>query len=89
MLSQKIFTKPQVLAALIVAAVTVVAALPGRDSAESAFATQKDLPRLKAGSKRPRASTRRNYPPTPAERATQSARSQPLRQAKTATPILS
>lgn len=75
MLSQKIFTKPQVLAALIVAAVTVVAALPGRDSAESAFATQKEPIDVKGGNKRPRAVYSVQLLTGPSERATRVARS--------------
>lgn len=75
MLNQKIFNKPQVLAAaLIVAAVTLLAALPGRDDAESAFATQKETTKGKDESKMPRATYSAQLPIEAGQRAIRVAR---------------
>lgn len=75
MLSQKTLSKPLVLAAVIVAAATVLAALPGRDFTESAFAIQQATNKGEGGNKMPRALYSAQLPNDPAERAMRVARS--------------
>lgn len=73
MLSQKTLSKLPVLAAVIVAAATVLAVLPGQDAAELAFATQTEATKHKE-SKMPRAVYSAQLPTDPGERAIRVAR---------------
>ncbi|MEK6301189.1 MAG: hypothetical protein AABO41_10745 [Acidobacteriota bacterium] len=75
MVSEKILFKLVVLGALIVAVLTVLAALPGRDPAESAFASQKKTTEGEDGNKKPLAVYSAQLPSEPAERAIRLARS--------------